>query len=284
VVTPGEAERVLDWLAEHLGPVNVLNVGRVGPPDGCAGLGPWLRSVSCDPLADLESGTTDGLVRAVAVSAYGGEEELNVTRDQDRSSLLEPNWAVVSRHGQAAGFEVVERRTVPSVTLAGLVDDHGPADMLRLHCQGLEYQLISSALATVTEAVCVEVTGGLVDNYVGQYPLAAVTSLLHGAGYVMVDLECVSRPRGGWEGPGRHQPVEYHGLWFRDQALHADDLDFTASVKLLALSRALGHLSFGQQLATTMYGRSLVAADLAHILCTASFWYRPWNLGARGGA
>jgi FkbM family methyltransferase len=272
-------EQVLDWLAAHMGTVRVFNIGLLGLPGGYADLGPRIRTISCDPLADGPD-ISDTVVRAVAVSAYGGTEELNVTRDPDRSSLLEPNWAVVSRYGESASFEVVDQRAVPSVTLSGLVGEHGPADVLRLHCQGLEYQLISSALETVSEAVCVEVCGGLVDNYVGQYPLAAVTTLLQGVGYALVDLECSSRPRTGWGGPGRHPPVEYRGLWFRDQAPNADHLDFASSIKLLMLSRALGHLSFGQQLASAMYGQSLIPPDLAGTLCAVGFWHRRWDLRA----
>jgi hypothetical protein len=278
-----ETERVVDWIAGHLDTIRVVNVGRLGPPDWSDDLELPLRSVSCDPLADPTPDTADSVIRTVAVSAYGEDEELKVTHDPGRSSLLEPNWAVVSRHGQSGAFDVVDRRAVPSVTLPELVSEHGRVDVLRLHCQGLEYQLLSSALGAVTGAVCLEVCGGLVDNYVGQYPLPAVTTLLYGAGYALVDLECTARPLAGWDGSGRQQPVEYRGLWLRDQALHVDDLDFTASVKLLALSRALGHLSFGQQLATAMYGQSLIPAHLARTLCTAHFWCRRWTPVGRGG-
>jgi FkbM family methyltransferase len=277
------AAPTLDWLAAQIDSVRVVNVGLLGLPHEYAVLGPRVRSVSCDPLAS--TGPVAGAtVAPVAVSAYGGTEELRVTRDSARSSLLEPNWAVVSRHGESAGFEVVDRRAVASVTLPELAAEHGPTDVLRLDCQGLEYQLISSALETVTGAVCIEVRGGLVDNYVGQYPLAAVTTLLHGAGYAMVELECAARPRVGWDTAGRHQPVEYRGLWLRDQVPETDALDFGASVKLLALCRTLGHLSFGQQLATAMYGQSLLPPDVAGTLCAAAFWRGRWDLPAPDAA
>jgi hypothetical protein len=283
MVTSDYADRVIDWLAAHLDHVTVASLGQVGPPDECADLKRCLRVVSCDPLA-AESDDDGDVVRAIAVSAYGGEEQFNVTQDPDRSSLLEPNWAVVSRHGQAAGFEVVDRRTVSSVTLAELADEYGQPDVLRLHCSGVEYQLISSALSTVSGTVCVEVSGGMVDNYVGQYPLPAMTTLLHGAGYTLVDLECVARPPVGWNGPGRHQPVEYHGRWFKDQALHGEDIDFTKAIRLLVLCRAFNYLSFGQQFAVALSGRSLLPPDLAPILCSTRFWYHHWNLAARGGS
>ena len=277
------AAPALDWLAAQVETVRVVNVGLLGLPDEYAVLGPRVCSVSCDPLAG--AGPVPGAtVVPVAVSAYGGTEELRVTRDPDRSSLLEPNWEVVSRHGESAGFEVVDRPAVASVTLPELAAEHGPTDVLRLDCQGLEYQLISSALETVTSAVCVEVRGGLVDNYVGQYPLAAVTTLLYGAGYAMVELECADRPRVGWDTAGRHQPVEYRGLWLRDQVPDAEDLDFAASVKLLVLCRTLSHLSFGQQLATAMYGQSLLPLDVAGTLCAAAFWHGRWDLPAPDAA
>lgn len=283
VETWDRAAPTLDWLAARTESIRVVNVGLLGLPDEYAVLGRRVHSLSCDPLASTGR-VADATVVPVAVSAYGGTEELRVTRDSARSSLLEPNWAVISRHGESAGFEVVDRRAVASVTLPELVAEHGPTDVLRLDCQGLEYQLISSALETVSGAVCVEVRGGLVDNYVGQYPLAAVTTLLYGAGYAMVELDCAARPRVGWDAAGRHQPVEYRGLWLRDQVPDTEDLDFAASVKLLVLCRTLGHLSFGQQLATAMYGQSLLPVDIAGTLCAAAFWRGRWDLPAPDAA
>jgi hypothetical protein len=192
---------------------------------------------------------------------------------------LEPNRAVVARFGGAAGFDVLGRRPVSCVTLDELEARHGPFDVLRLTTQGMEYQLLSAGLTTVRKAVCVEVSGGLVDNYVGQYPFAVVAPLLYGAGYSLVDLTTASRPDAGWDHPVFHPPVEYRGRWLRDDLIHAGaPTEFRQGVKLLALCKILGHHPFGHEFALSMHTRSLLPERTAGTLRKAGFWAQPWPL------
>ena len=274
-----EVTRTVAWLASELGPIRELGVGRASAP-ALPGTGHGWERLVYDPLAapadagDTEPGLT---VRAAAVSVYGGAEQLNVTQDPHRSSLLEPNRMLLARHA-AAGFEIRERRTVPSVTLGALEREHGPFDVLRLRANGLEYPLISSSLETVRKAVCIEVEGGMVDNYVGQYPFAVVAPLLHGAGYSLLEMDCTARQQPAWGAAVRHQPLEYRGLWMRDDLLHGrSELSLTQGVTLLVLCRNLGHHPFGHEVAVSLYERSLIPPEVARTLLKADFWALPWN-------
>jgi hypothetical protein len=280
-LTSQATERLYGWLSEQLHQINVVGVGTAALSPSWSPPQRYVRSVICDPLAGSAVQTESRVVRAFAVSAYGGEDQLNVTRDPARSSLLEPNWQVLARHAGLADFDIVERRTVPCVTLPQLALDHGPIDVLRLQCQGLEYQLLSSALTTAGNAMCLDIDGGMIDNYVGQYPFTVVSGLLRGAGYSLVDLTCTARP-GATSGPDtRHQPLEYRGLWLRDYLMQREGFSFHQAIKLLVLCRQLGYLSFGRELSIAMHGQSLLPDDHARLLRRESFWRQPWRLGDR---
>lgn len=283
---PGsEAPRTLDRLLEQLSPIRVLDTCDRVLPAAWEPLADHLRSVICSPLPEPPEGTHDGTdarghrtVRPSALSIYGGEDQLNVTRDPRRSSLLEPNRAVVARHGEAAGFEVLDRRTVRTETPGDLAAEHGPFDVIRLKTQGMEYPLLSSSLATVRGAVCVEVEGGLVENYVGQYPFAVVDPLMHGAGYSLMSLSTFSRPDAAWANSPHHRPAEYRAVWFKDDLIYSTrETSFEQAVKLLLICKALGHHPFGHELAVSLHDRSLLPWDVARVLRTERFWSMPWT-------
>jgi hypothetical protein len=255
---PGsEASRTLDWLLERLSPIRVLDTCDRTLSAAWDPLADHLRSVICAPLPRSPEGTHDGAetrghrtVRPSALSVYAGEDQLNVTRDPERSSLLEPNRAVVARHGEASGFEVLDRRTVHTETPEDLAAEHGPFDVIRLRTQGMEYPLLSSSLATVRGAACVEVEGGLVENYVGQYPFAVVDPLLHGAGFSLMSLDTFARPDRAWKNSPHHRPAEYRAVWFKDDLIYSTrETSFEQAVKLLLICKALGHHPFGHELA-----------------------------------
>lgn len=285
-VSTSEVSDALAWLSSQLASIQILGVGAEALPDAWNELNGLLRSVVCDPLVGHQTPATDGtaghFLQSTAVSVYGGEEELNITRDPNRSSLLEPNRTVVARYGSAADFEVCERRPVPATTLRQLEEEHGTFDVLRLTAQGLEYQLLSSDLDTVGKAGWIEITGGLVDNYVGQYPLTVISALLHGFGYSLLELDTMSRPIGSWDEAVRHQPVEYRAVWAKDDLIHASrETGLEQAVKILVLSKVFGYYAFGHELAVSLSDRSLLPKDPARTLRKAGFWKMPWSLTQR---
>lgn len=248
-----------------LGQINVVGVGAARPPKSRSGLAARCRWIVCDPLrvpGPPGSEPPTGTVLPVAVSAEGGSELMNVARDPARSSLLDPNWPVLAGQDDVAGFEVVDRRLVPAVTLAELSAEHGPIDALRLDCGGLEYQLLATGLPALRDTVCLEVDGGLVDNYAGQYPLATVSLLLEEAGFTLVGLDIRSRRAPGGAPGGHRQPTEYRGLWLRDYVRRPDGFSPEQAGKLLVLCEAFGHRSFGREVAALLRrDRSSVDGD-----------------------
>jgi hypothetical protein len=286
-VSASEAADALSWFSAQLAPIRVLGVGTAAFTGALGELKGLLRGVECDPLADEQTLVADAdgdpCWQATAVSVYGGQEELNITRDPRRSSLLEPNRTVVARYGSAADFEVRERRAVPATTLRALTEEHGAFDVLRLDAQGLEYQLLSSDLATVGKAGWIEVNGGLVDNYVGQYPLTVIAPLMHGVGYSLLELDTAARPIDSWDASVRHQPIEYRAVWVKDDLVHASRATgFEQALKILMLSKVFGYYAFGHDLAVSLSDRSLLPKEPARTLRKAGFWMMPWNLGRDG--
>ncbi len=276
--TTGPHVPLLNWLGAQLKPISAIGIGLVGRPSSWSGLEQHVKWITCDPLYASAAPSEVCTHRAVAVSAYGGSELLNVAADTTRSSLLEPNWATISRHGGLGDFEIVERRNIPAITLSDLDVEYGPIDALRLDCSGLEYQLLSSTLPALSSAVLIDISGGMVDNYIGQYPFPVVHTLLNGAGYTLVDLTVTSRQK--YSNFGEGQPVEYRGVWLRDYIRCPENLLFFQAIKLLVLCRHFGYFNFGQELSTILNGRSLLPDEYARMLRQGDLWYAQWTIPA----
>jgi hypothetical protein len=167
---------------------------------------------------------------------------------------------------------------VPAVTLAELAAEHGPIDVLRLDCGGLEYQVLSSGLTALDGAVCLEIDGGMVDNYDGQYPLATVSVLLENAGYALAELSTSARPAPADPPGGLRQPVQYHGTWLRDYTRRPAGFTAERAVKLLVLCRELGFRSFGREVAALLHERRLLTDEHHEALQREELWREPWPL------
>jgi hypothetical protein len=270
-------------------PIRFLEVGR-SPGTGVA----WkpLRGiidyVGCDPFAEdcdrrwPDAGGFRRLRRlGVAVAANEGTATLHVTADPDRSSLLRPNWPVVGRFDDAWRYVRREEREVRCTTLAALARLHGQPDVIGLHGQGLEYQLVSSGLDVIGGALALEVEAGLVESYAGQYPNALIDPVLRHAGLVQVDFVQVSGRRRAWSGPdSRHQPVGCRATWLRDVVGCRDRPPHAPARKLLLICKALGHLAFGQELAAHLAETGAIGPELGELLGDPVAWRRPWRLGA----
>ncbi|HEX4791487.1 MAG TPA: hypothetical protein VH372_23695 [Actinospica sp.] len=274
------AADLADWLGGHLAPLTVLGVGATELAGEWSAVADLSHHLVCDPLASAAGGRgEDRTVLAVAVSPHGGQERLNVTRRPERSSLLEPNRTVLARYGGSAEFEVVDRRAVATTTPIALAREHGGIDVLRVDAGGCEYELLSAALPSLGSTVCVEVAGGLVENYVGQYAFGIVAALLHGAGFTLTDLACTGRPESGRR--GRVQPLEYRGRWLREPVVTPGGLSFQSAIKLLVLAQRLGHLAFARRLAAALRAESLLP-ERYHRVLRHGGWQQLDQCSARG--
>jgi hypothetical protein len=243
--------------------------------------------VGCDPLVvdrDVRSPDAGGFSRVrrlgVAVAANEGTATLHVAADPDRSSLLRPNWPVVGRYEGAWRFACREEREVRCTTLTALARRYGQPDVVRLHGQGLEYQLVSSGLDVIGAALCLEIEAGLLESYAGEYPSALIDPMLRQAGLALVDL--VGRPglRRGWSGPdSRHQPLRCQATWLRDVVGCRERPPQAQARKLLLICRALGQLAFGRELAGHLAETGVIGPALGELLSDPAAWRRPWRLG-----
>src|SRR5262249_14915467 len=144
-------------------PIRLLDVGCNGGVAGTwHGLRPAIDYIGCDPLAEgceQRAPAADGFLGlrrlAVAIAANEGAATLHVAADPGCSSLLLPNWPVISRFNYAWRFVCREEREVRCTTLTALARRHGPLDVIELDSQGLEYQIVSSSLEVVADALCV---------------------------------------------------------------------------------------------------------------------------------
>jgi FkbM family methyltransferase len=269
-------------------PIRLLDVGcSSGMQSTWNGLRGVIDYVGCDPLVgdcDRRAPEAEGFPRlrrlGVAVAANEGVATLHVAADPDCSSLLLPNWPVVSRFNYAWRFASQEEREVSCTTLAALARQHGQPDAIKLDSQGMEYQLISSSLDVVAEALCVEVEAGLVENYVGEYPYALIDPLLRQAGHSMVDFVALHSRRRAWgDAESRHQPLWCEVTWLRDVVGRRERPSPGQARKLLLICKALGHLAFGHELAGYLAETGVISPALGQLLADPASWRGCWRLG-----
>lgn len=258
------------WLEGQRARVQALLVGGGDLDPRWSSFGDRLETTVCDPLAD-PADASDRVVTA-AVSPYPGPRELRVTRRRSLSSLLEPNKQVVSRHSTAGDYEVVERRMVPTISMESLAQ-RGSYDYVRMRASGAEYQLLSAGLPVLAAAVCVEVDGGLVDNYVGQYPFYVVGPLLRGAGFALAALEVSEgTPFPAWE-TARSQPTVCRSLWLREvDARPSRRLTLEKAAVLLRICRVLGYHEHGRDVAQHLAERGLLPEPVSWALLATAAW------------
>jgi FkbM family methyltransferase len=283
------AEAFATWAGGLVDPVCLLDVGCRGGHPTWRELAPVLDYVGCDPLAvgDEEGPlprTRRLRTRRCAVAANPGEATLHVTADPDCSSLLRPNWPVLERYNYAWRFEVVAERSVECATLDALAAEHGDFDVVKLDSQGLEYQLVSSGIGVISRALCVEIEAGLIENYVGEYPLALIDPLLRQAGFALVELKPLWSSRRGWkELPTRHQPLWCETVWLRDFVGGGGPLEPPAVAKLALFCKLLGQFAFGQELLAEAARGGVVPSSLADAAREPRFWQLPWTLPVEDG-
>jgi len=269
-------------------PIHVLDVGCAGGlSERWDGLRPAIDYVGCDPLVeerDHRGTEAQGFARlrtrAVAVAPNPGPATLHVAADPECSSLLLPNWPVVSRFDHAWRFAGEEEREVHCTTLAALAREHGQPDVIELESQGLEYQLISSSLEAVADALCLEVEAGLIEHYVGEYPYALIDPLLRESGFSLVELTGLHSRRRAWTGlDSRHQPLWCEVTWLRDVVGRRERPAPDRGRKLLLICKVLGHFAYGQELACHLREVGSISPELGAHLGSPESWAGPWRLG-----
>jgi FkbM family methyltransferase len=131
-------------------------------------------------------------VSAAAVAGKKGQARLYATRSGVNSSLLEP-YRPYSHRYNLKGFDVVARPRVKTETLdsvtKGLIRKGVPcAELIKVDCQGLEYDILRHSRATLAQCVCLYVETEFRTMYRGQKLFADVDCLLRDSGFSLYGL------------------------------------------------------------------------------------------------
>ncbi|MGH8616786.1 MAG: FkbM family methyltransferase [Burkholderiales bacterium] len=186
---------------------------------------------------------------------------LNVARDPGTSSLLAPNKTFLEQFADSARFDTVEQVKVTADSLDTLLSKHDiqTPDFLKIDTQGAELPILEGAervLATSVFGLEVEVQFAAL--YQGQSSFGEVETLLHGAGFQLMDLRHAywKRARGARYGGSKGQLVFGDALYFKterafQQQLEAETDEHLCRVRLahaMAISLLYGYVDYALEL------------------------------------
>lgn len=128
-----------------------------------------------DEVARLKDGGDYDVVVGGALAGTAGERTLYVTREAPCSSILAPDPETIRRTfaGAAKKFDVVERRTVATISLDAAAQTLGlRPDWLKIDVQGAEHEILTGGLVCLAGASVLLLELSSVALYRGQrtYP------------------------------------------------------------------------------------------------------------------
>lgn len=162
-----------------------------------------------DEASQLQLRYPDASVIPFALGDVNGESaELKITREPGRSSLLEPDTAVLEKFG-AEPWKVVKR--VP-ITLRRLDDVWpialDPPDFVKIDVQGFELRVLRGFGEMLNHVRCIELEVVLVPLYRQQPCLGDVVDFLRSAGFGLVRLASMGLY-------GSREMIEFNAFWVR---------------------------------------------------------------------
>lgn len=241
-------------------PITIVDVGgRGGLPGELAALAPHTHVVAFEPdpeeAARLQAALAGARVRSARVGDValgpGGETwALHVTREPGRSSLFEPNPAVIHRYGEAEAYDVVARRPVATVSAADALTAMGVVDIdfMKLDVQGFELAVLESLDAARLETLLMaECEVEFVEMYKAQPLFRHVDDWFSDHGFELFSLNRVFANRlGGRAIPyGRGQLVSGDAHYLR---AGTDRLAPRALAKLILLAAYYGFTDYAAAL------------------------------------
>lgn len=125
------------------------------------------------------------------LGARNGTAELNLLKNPECSSILEPNHRWLARFPEAERFTTSKRIPIELSTLdselAALGVTH--CDFLKLDVQGYELEVLAGASATVGNCLVLEAETSFNEIYKGQPLFTQIDSVLRPLGFSLIDLE-----------------------------------------------------------------------------------------------
>jgi FkbM family methyltransferase len=136
------------------------------------------------------------------------QAELKITREPGRSSLLEPDMAMLGQFG-AEPWEVVKR--IP-MTLCRLdkvwPSELAPPEFVKIDVQGFELRVLKGFGEMLNHVRCIELEVVLVPAYRLQPRLTEVVDFLRSAGFSLVRLASMGMY-------GSREMIEFNAFWVR---------------------------------------------------------------------
>jgi FkbM family methyltransferase len=122
----------------------------------------------------------------LALSDVHGERTLYVTREPDKSSILEPDLEVIKDWftESISSYEVVKRIAVHTTTIDKLFEDSGIIfDWVKIDTQGSEYEVLQGANKTLNDTTVILTELSAVKQYINQKTTVEFISEINKIGF-----------------------------------------------------------------------------------------------------
>ena len=169
-----------------------------------------------------------------ALSGSEGLYDLNVTRYQTNTSLLEPNLELLEMlNVPLSGYDILRKAPLRCRTLDSLCAEHGLAPhVIKLDTQGTELDILKGGEQCLRRSVfAVEVEVEFLPFYKDQPLFTHVHEYLSGLGFQLMDYLNPVRIRGREFGAGRGTPghlLSADALYFKSHTRMVEDLSGSA--------------------------------------------------------
>ena len=199
----------------HDDPFVVIDVGARDGIIRLPSLRPYIRAFGFEPdpeecarlntRPDLTAAFAECNFFPVALAGKEGRVRLNIGRNPNTSSTLEPNlqlldplvfageaFPIEAGRPLAPDFEVVDTFECDAITLDRFVDDQklSDVDLLKLDTQGSELEIIEGGARVIENTVlCVSVEVEFVEVYRGQPLFRDIDRRMSGLGYTLLALD-----------------------------------------------------------------------------------------------
>jgi FkbM family methyltransferase len=193
----------------------------------------------------------------IALNSSDGVFDLNVTRHQTNTSLLEPNIELIKQLSlDVRDFDIIRKVPLRCQTLDRVCADHGIVPhVVKLDTQGTELDILKGGEACLRRSIfAVEAEVEFLPLYKNQALFTDVHEYVSGLGFQLMGFLNPVRIRGRECGDGRGASshlLSSDALYFKSLSRMAEDLaqgDSTSLTAAIAVSVAYGYDGYAQEL------------------------------------
>lgn len=204
-----------------------------------------------------------------AISSNEGLSLLNITRQPGLSSLLQPNYSVISKFHSRDFFLIESTTQINCITLDKAATTYGFTDacFLKVDTQGSELDILKSGINLLNNpllGVFAEVS--FYEFYEGQPLFSDVDSYLRNKQFSLFGLYIKTKNRAFRKPPlfSRGQPVWANALYLKEpesiMGNKSKDQTLKDIARLIGLALAFGHFDFALELASSGNTSSILNA------------------------